>query len=83
MFALLCPALMSSMTGVIAEQAEEREALFKGQRIIDREAQPHWARFVNDPLVKVAMGVRRSGKAVFTHQASAFPTPCPKTIRLA
>lgn len=58
---------MSSMTGVISEQAEERDAQTKGQRIIDREVQAHWARFKDDPLVKVTMGVRRSGKTVFTH----------------
>lgn len=58
---------MSAMTGVISEQAEERDALLKGQRLIDREVQGHWARFVDDPLVKVTMGVRRSGKTVFTH----------------
>jgi len=55
------------MKGVISDQAEERGALFRGQRIIDRENQAHWSTFVDDPIVKVAMGVRRSGKTVFTH----------------
>ncbi len=67
MFAFVSLTFMGSMTGVIAEQAEEREALFRDQRLIEREVQTHWARFVDDPLVKVAMGVRRSGKTVFTH----------------
>jgi predicted AAA+ superfamily ATPase len=67
MFAFLYLTFMSSMTGVISEQAEERDAQTKGQKIIDREVQAHWARFKDDPLVKVTMGVRRSGKTVFTH----------------
>jgi predicted AAA+ superfamily ATPase len=67
MFAFVSLDFMSSMTGVVAEQAEERDALFRDQRLIEREIQPHWARFSDDPLVKVAMGVRRSGKTVFTH----------------
>ena len=67
MFALVYLTFMSSMKGVISDQAEERGALFQGQRIIDRENQAHWSTFVDDPIVKVAMGVRRSGKTVFTH----------------
>ncbi len=67
MFAFLYLTFMSSLTGVISEQAEERDAQTRGQRIIDREVQTHWARFMDDPLVKVTMGVRRSGKTVFTH----------------
>ncbi len=67
MFAYLYLTFMSSMTGVISEQAEERDAQTKGQRIIDRDVQAHWARFKDAPLVNVTMGVSRSGKTVFTH----------------
>ena len=67
MFAVQTLDIMSNMAGVIADQAEERGALLEGQRIIDRESQTHWGTYVDDPLVKVAMGARRSGKTVFTH----------------
>ena len=51
----------------ILDQREERERIIRGDRVIEREALGHWAGFVDTELVKVATGVRRSGKTVFAH----------------
>jgi len=53
---------------VIGDQSEERLRLQKDKRIIDRDGLAHWRRFIDNDLVKVTMGVRRSGKTTFTHQ---------------
>ncbi len=57
----------SAIKEIIEDQAEERERIYKNEKIIEREQLDYWKNYVQNELVKVTMGVRRSGKAVFTH----------------
>lgn len=57
----------SAVKEIIEDQAEERERIYKNERIIEREQLNFWRDYVQNELVKVTMGVRRSGKTVFTH----------------
>ncbi|MDG6220718.1 MAG: hypothetical protein QCI38_04635 [Candidatus Thermoplasmatota archaeon] len=50
------------------DQQEEWSKPLAENRVIDREIQGHWARYRENKLLKVVMGVRRSGKTVFSHQ---------------
>ena len=50
----------------ILDQKEERERI-SGGKIVRREALEHWKKFVDIDVVKVATGVRRSGKTIFSH----------------
>jgi len=52
---------------IIQDQAEEREAILNNERFIEREQQEFWKNIIDNDLVKVTAGVRRSGKTVFTH----------------
>ncbi|MCK4613749.1 MAG: ATP-binding protein [Thermoplasmata archaeon] len=56
-----------SIKTIISDQRKEKEYALQRERIIDREQRPSWERFTDSPSVKVTMGVRRSGKTVFTH----------------
>ena len=58
----------TTIKDVIGDQSEERLHLQKDKRIIERDGLAHWRRFIDNDLVKVTMGVRRSGKTTFTHQ---------------
>ncbi len=51
----------------ILDQKEERERIFGGKKMVKREALEHWSKFADTDVVKVATGVRRSGKTVFSH----------------
>ncbi len=57
----------SALREIIEDQAEERERIYKTEKIIEREQLDFWKDYVQNELVKVTMGVRRSGKTVFTH----------------
>ncbi len=50
----------------VLDQKEERERILGG-KMVRREALDHWSKFVDSDIVKVATGVRRSGKTVFSH----------------
>ncbi len=52
---------------IIQDQADEREIILKNERLIERESQEFWKKYIDNDLVKVTAGVRRSGKTVFTH----------------
>lgn len=52
---------------IIEDQAEVRERIYKNEKIIEREQLDFWGDYVQNELVKVTTGVRRSGKTVFTH----------------
>ena len=46
---------------IIQDQADEREAILKNERLIEREQQEFWKKYIDNDLVKVTAGVRRSG----------------------
>lgn len=52
---------------LIIEQEEEVRTLFKGG-LVDREIMPRLKDIFGTDLIKVVMGVRRSGKSVLSHQ---------------
>jgi len=52
---------------IILDQTEEKKRILRSGRIIERENLGLWKQFVENELIKVTMGVRRSGKTVFTH----------------
>jgi len=52
---------------IIRDQTEEKERILAAGKIIDREHLDFWKDYVQNDLVKVTMGVRRTGKTVFTH----------------
>ena len=52
---------------IILDQTEEKKRILRSGRIIERENIGLWKQFVENELIKVTMGVRRSGKTVFTH----------------
>ncbi len=53
---------------VVADQQEEMAKLLKGRKIIEREMTARYSGFVGKGIATVVMGVRRSGKSVFSHQ---------------
>ncbi|MBI4374340.1 MAG: ATP-binding protein [Deltaproteobacteria bacterium] len=57
----------TKIKAILLEQKEEITEIFK-QKIIRREAEARAKRMLKGPLVKVIMGVRRSGKSVLAHQ---------------
>jgi predicted AAA+ superfamily ATPase len=52
---------------IIDDQKDEKEKIVTTEKIIKREQMGPWQKFVQNNLIKVTMGVRRSGKTVFTH----------------
>jgi len=52
---------------IIQDQADEREAILKNERLIEREQQEFWNKYIDNDLVKVTAGARRAGKTIFTH----------------
>ncbi len=52
---------------IIEDQAEEQKLAMGKEKIIGREPQEFWKEYMDNDLVKVTTGVRRSGKTVFTH----------------
>ncbi|UCE38326.1 MAG: ATP-binding protein [Thermoplasmata archaeon] len=57
----------TAIRDVIEDQAEERDRFYKHENLIEREQLDFYKDYVNNDLVKVTTGVRRSGKTVFTH----------------
>jgi len=57
----------SDIKKIIEDQEYEKEKIGTTEKIINREQLNPWQKFVKNDLIKVTMGVRRSGKTVFTH----------------
>ena len=67
MSALLFIMNKSEIKRIIEDQEDEKEKIGTTEKIIKREQLNIWQKFVQNDLIKVTMGVRRSGKTVFTH----------------
>ena len=65
--ALLFIMNQSNIKKIIEDQEDEKEKIETTEKIIKREQLGSWQKFVQNDLIKVTMGVRRSGKTVFTH----------------
>ena len=52
---------------ILADQRQERSNLLARDRIIRREQLDFWKDYPETNLVKVIMGVRRSGKTIFSY----------------
>ena len=52
---------------IIKDQALEKQRLLRDKKLIIRDDLAHWKQFIDNDLIKVTMGVRRSGKSTFTH----------------
>ncbi|HEC77296.1 MAG TPA: hypothetical protein ENI33_08605, partial [Thermoplasmatales archaeon] len=56
-----------SLKQILVDQKEEIDRIFDREKIIKREKQDYFKPLLNDKLIKVITGVRRSGKSVFSH----------------
>jgi len=66
-FALHSNMNRDSVRRALIDQKEEINRIFKEETLIEREKLDEFTPFLNDKLIKVITGVRRSGKSVFSH----------------
>ena len=66
-FALHLNMNRESIKRALIDQKEEINRIFKEETIIEREKLGEFIPSLNDKLIKVITGVRRSGKSVFSH----------------
>ncbi len=59
---------VEKIKSIVSDQREEIKRIFSKEKIIEREFLHKWEKAMESNLIKVATGVRRSGKSVFSFQ---------------
>lgn len=57
---------LEELKQIILDQKEDKEGIFKSERIIEREGKTE-KRFITHPNILAVLGVRRSGKSIFSY----------------
>ncbi|MEM2821893.1 MAG: AAA family ATPase, partial [Thermoproteota archaeon] len=57
---------LEELKQIILDQKEDKEGIFKSERIIEREGKTV-KRFITHPNILAVLGVRRSGKSIFSY----------------